>query len=71
MTAVQSLKPGDFTHTPVKSRYGWHVIEVREVRAVAPADFNSVEAQLAANITAERYQKYLAAALRETKVEQP
>jgi peptidyl-prolyl cis-trans isomerase C len=71
MTATQSLKPGDFTHTPVQSRYGWHVIEVREVRAVAPVDFNSVKAQLAANMTAERYQRYLAAALRKAKIEHP
>jgi peptidyl-prolyl cis-trans isomerase C len=71
MSAVQSLKPMEFTQTPVKSPYGWHVIELREDRAVELSSFDSVKAQLAANLIAERYQVYLADALRTAKIARP
>jgi peptidyl-prolyl cis-trans isomerase C len=67
MQAVEALKPGEFTHVPVHSPYGWHVIEVMEAREIAPAEFNSVKAQLATNLIQERYQAYLVTALRTAK----
>ena len=30
--AVLSLKPGEYTHKPIQTQYGWHVIELVETR---------------------------------------
>ena len=30
--AVVALKPGEFTHTPVQTQFGWHVIKLEETR---------------------------------------
>ena len=33
--AVIALKPGEYTHKPVQTQYGWHVIELVDTRDVA------------------------------------
>jgi peptidyl-prolyl cis-trans isomerase C len=71
MSAVESLKTGKFTSAPVKSQYGWHVIQLLDERATRPADFDSVRPQLAANLIQERYQAFLATALRTAKISRP
>ena len=44
--AVARLKPGQFTKTPVKTQFGWHVILLEKKRAKEPPKKEAVEAQL-------------------------
>jgi peptidyl-prolyl cis-trans isomerase C len=37
--AAFALKKGDYTHTPVKSQFGWHVIKVEDKREQSPPSF--------------------------------
>jgi peptidyl-prolyl cis-trans isomerase C len=36
------LKVNEYTHTPVKTRYGWHVIQVLESRVAQPPTYDQV-----------------------------
>ena len=44
--AAFALKPGQYTQTPVKTDFGWHVIKVDEVRMSTPPTFDEVKGEL-------------------------
>ncbi|MGH9484624.1 MAG: peptidylprolyl isomerase, partial [Terriglobales bacterium] len=39
--ALEKLKPGEYTKTPVKSQYGWHVILLQKERTATPPSYTS------------------------------
>jgi peptidyl-prolyl cis-trans isomerase C len=45
--AAFALKPGQFTQTPVKTQFGWHVIKVEDRREAKPPTYEEVAPQLA------------------------
>jgi len=57
--AVTKLKPGEFTHSPVRTPYGLHIIRLEAQRATSAPAYESVKAQLAATLQAERYEAFL------------
>lgn len=44
--AAYSLKPGAYTQSPVKTRFGWHVIKVEDRKAAEPPSFQEMESSL-------------------------
>lgn len=44
--AMQALKPGEYTQTPVQTQFGWHVILLEDVRKAQHPDLESVKPQL-------------------------
>ncbi len=44
--AAFRLKQGEFTQRPVKTRFGWHVIKVEDIRQGKPPSFAKREKQL-------------------------
>ena len=44
--AAFSMKPGQFSTSPVHTQYGWHVIQVLGTRVAPPPSFDSVKDQL-------------------------
>ena len=44
--ALTKLKKGEFTKTPVKSQFGYHVIQLDDSRAMTPPPFEQVKPQL-------------------------
>ncbi len=44
---VATLKPGEYSNTPVQSRFGWHIIQLDEKRAIDPPALEAVAEQLA------------------------
>ncbi len=44
--ALTKLKKGEFTKTPVKSQFGYHVIQLDDSRALTPPPFEQVKPQL-------------------------
>lgn len=68
-TAAFALKPGEFTHTPVKTRFGWHVIKLEERRTAPPPPFDQVRDEIRQQLIQEGVQKVLTAAKEGVKVE--
>lgn len=59
--AAFDLKPGQYTEKPVKTEFGYHVIEVEDVRDKAPASFDQVAPQIRQSLLREEYVKQLKA----------
>jgi peptidyl-prolyl cis-trans isomerase C len=70
-TALDALEAGEFSATPIKTPYGWHVVRLIEVRAAETPQFESVKAQLVVNLQQERYRQFLEQALAQVEVERP
>jgi len=51
--AAFAMKAGQFTKTPVKTRFGWHVIKLVDRRPAAPASFDDVKRQLVMRIQSD------------------
>jgi peptidyl-prolyl cis-trans isomerase C len=58
--AVQSLEPGQYTKTPVKTQFGWHVALLEETRAAEPPQFEEVRSQLRSQLVSQHLQQYIA-----------
>ena len=68
--AVAALKDGEFTHAPVKSQFGWHIILRTGVRPTAPPPaFEAVKDQLSPSVEQKRVTQYVEALEKNTKVE--
>lgn len=60
MEAVASLKPGEYTKKPVKTQFGWHIIQLEKTREAAPPTLDDVKAELTAQVQREKLAKYVA-----------
>jgi peptidyl-prolyl cis-trans isomerase C len=67
--AVVSLKPGDYTHKPVQTQYGWHVIQLVETRDLAPPPFEQVKQRLEQAVQAKKFKAYTDDLLKNAKVD--
>ena len=67
--AVMALKPGEYTHKPVQTQYGWHVIQLLETREVTPPPFEQVRQRLVQVVQAKKFRQYQDELLRNAKVE--
>ena len=57
--ALTSLEKGKFTETPVQTQFGWHVIQLDDVRAQPFPPFDSVKQQLHTRLQDQEVQKYV------------
>ena len=67
--AVMTLKPNEYTHKPVQTQYGWHVIQLLETREVTPPPFDQVRQRLVQVVQAKKFKQYTDELLRDAKVE--
>jgi peptidyl-prolyl cis-trans isomerase C len=58
--ALVALKPGELTQAPVKSEFGFHVIELTDVRDAKPPAFDEVKPQLMEQLMEQKLQAYQA-----------
>lgn len=56
--AVAQLKVGEYTHTPVHTQYGWHVIKLLGTRPLSPPPFDQVKDRLVQIVEAKRFRAY-------------
>ncbi len=56
--ALQALKKGEMTQTPVKSQFGFHIIRLDDAREAAFPAFDDVKGQLKQRIEQQKVQKY-------------
>lgn len=57
--AVAKLKPGQYTKTPVKTQFGWHVILLEDEKAAAPPSYTAMKPMLAQRAQGDATQDYL------------
>jgi len=57
-----ALKAGETTQTPVKTRFGWHVIHVQEVRTAPPPSLEQVHDEVRQTLIQEGVSRVLAQA---------
>ena len=56
--AVVELKPGDYTHKPVQTQYGWHVIQLVETRPLSPPPYDQVKQRLDQMVEAKKFKAF-------------
>src|SRR5262249_25563875 len=56
--AMVALQKGKFTTTPVQTQFGWHVIEVDDIRDAKVPGFDEVKPQLAQRAQGQYLDKY-------------
>ena len=67
--AVMALKPGEFTHKPVQTQFGWHVIKLEDTREVAPPPYDSVKQRLEQMVQAKKFKSYVDGLMKTAVVE--
>ena len=60
--AAFALQPGKITETPVKTRFGWHVIKLAERRTAPPPELDAVRDELRQSLIQEGVTRVLAQA---------
>ena len=68
--AAFKLKPNEYTHTPVHTRYGWHVIQVLETRTSQPPTYDQVHDQIKQEVQQQQVQAVIAQAKSQVKIVQ-
>ena len=67
--AVVALKPGEYTHAPVQTQFGWHVIKLEETRDVAPPPFDQVKQRVEQMVQGKKFKTYVDDLMKTAKVE--
>lgn len=67
--AVVALKNGEITKAPVKTDFGWHVIQREDSREQAPPAFEAVKDQLTSFMQTEKLKTYIAELESKAKIE--
>jgi len=67
--AILALKPGEYTHKPIQTQYGWHVIELVETRDLQPPPYDNVRQRLEQVVQAKKVKAYTDDLMRNAKIE--
>lgn len=66
--ALKSLKKGETTKEPVKTNYGYHVIELQDVRTKPFPEFDAVKAQVEQSMASKARDDYIAGLRAKAKI---
>jgi peptidyl-prolyl cis-trans isomerase C len=67
--ALTKLEKGKYTETPVQTQFGWHVIQLDDVRAQSFPEFDTVKQQLHSRLQEQEVQKYVAGLRSKAKIQ--
>jgi peptidyl-prolyl cis-trans isomerase C len=70
-TAVALLKKGEYTRTPVQTRFGWHVIQLQNTRDRTPPAFDDVKERLTQIVVGKKFKMYSDEMLKTAKIDPP
>lgn len=66
--AALSLRPGEISN-PVKTKFGWHIIELQEKKIATVAPFEALKARIAQDLYNEALKKHAEELLKDVKIE--
>ncbi len=69
--AAFALEPGQYTKTPVKSDFGWHVILLEEKRLESPPPFEAQAPRIEQELVRETFDREMSALRDAAKIEYP
>lgn len=67
--AMVGLEKGKFTETPVKSNYGWHIIQLEDVRDMKAPSIEEIKPQLTQRVQQQLVEKHIADLRAKAKVQ--
>jgi peptidyl-prolyl cis-trans isomerase C len=67
--AVVQLKPGEYTHAPVRTQYGWHIIKLEGTRDLSVPSFDSVRQRLVQIVRQNKFKAYEDTLIQKAKIE--
>lgn len=67
--ALSKLEKGKYTETPVQTQFGWHVIQLDDVRTMQFPAFDAVKPQLISRMQEQEVQKYIGELRAKAKIE--
>ena len=67
--AVMALKAGEYTHKPVQTQYGWHVIQLLDTRELTPPPFDQVRQRLEQVVQNKKFRSYSDELMHNAKIE--
>jgi peptidyl-prolyl cis-trans isomerase C len=67
--AMVALKKGEYTKTPVKSQFGYHIILLTDTKPTNPPAFEQVKEQLGKKWLNDRWEQYEASLLGKAKIQ--
>jgi peptidyl-prolyl cis-trans isomerase C len=67
--AASKLKPGEYTKTPVKTQFGWHVIKLVDKRTKPAPKFDEIKDQVSQDLTQNLITAYLAELRKGAKIQ--
>ncbi|MGH8671038.1 MAG: peptidylprolyl isomerase [Burkholderiales bacterium] len=69
--ALAALEKGRYTEQPVQSRFGWHLIQLEDTRALTPPPYEEVKNGLQQRLTQQRIEKLMADLRANAKIDPP
>lgn len=67
--ALVALKPGEYTHKPVQTQYGWHIIQLLDTRELAPPPFDQARQRLEQIVQTKKFRGYTDELMRDAKIQ--
>src|SRR5256884_6567410 len=67
--ALSKLEKGKYTETPVQTQFGWHVIQLDDVRSMQFPAFDTVKQQLHSRMQEQEVQKFVSELRSKAKVQ--
>jgi peptidyl-prolyl cis-trans isomerase C len=67
--AVIALKPGEYTHKPVQTQFGWHVIQLLDTRELTPPPFDQVRQRMEQAVMQRKFRMYSDELMHSAKIE--
>lgn len=68
--ALQKLKKGDITQEPVKTQFGYHILQLKDVRDSKPPELSAVQPQIEESLAQQQLTKYQEDLYKAAKIEQ-
>jgi len=65
---ITKLKKGETAPAPVKTQFGWHVVQLTDTRDAVPPPFESVRDQLVQFVEGKKFKAYVDGLVAKAKV---
>ena len=69
--AMVALKKGEYSKTPVKTQFGWHIIKLQDARKIDFPAFDKVRSRIDSQLAQQDVRKYLNELRATAKIEIP